>query len=543
MQKKIIKILEKAVYGEHTRVVAKKTTKEIFDVFVPERESFGHYSTNVALRLAKSERRDPLKLAQEFITKIRKNSPAGFFEKIEAAPPGFINFWLSPQTLCAELQKILKEKSKYGSSKVGKGRKIQVEFVSANPTGPLTLANGRGGFLGDVISNVLDKTGHKVEREYYVNDTGNQILTFGKSILALAGLILSEEHFYKGEYLKEWAENHKSLITKHKTKPLVLGQIAARDFLKAIKNVLKKKARIRFDRWTSEEQHIRKKKLERKALAMIERKGLAYEKDGAIWFKTTEFRDDKDRVLIKRDGSPTYILPDAGHYLETRLRGFGGKVLILGPDHYGYIKRIQAAAQVVGLKNLQILITQALRLVSGGKEIKMSKRRGEFVSFEELVREVGSDASRFFMLMVAPETHMDFDLKLAKERSLKNPVYYSQYALVRAASILRKISKKKIILKTPELARLLKNSEDIILMVKLARFPEIIETAAKTYRVHELTRYAGELAAAFHNFYEKERVLGEEEMLAEARAELVLATAIVLKTLFDILGISAPRKM
>ena len=554
MQAKIRKILKEAVYGGHPRIVAKKTTKEIFDVFVPERESFGHYSTNVALRLAKSERRDPLKLAQEFVTKIRKNSPAGFFEKIETVPPGFINFWLSPQTLCAELQKILKEKSKCGSSKIGKGKKIQVEFVSANPTGPLTLANGRGGFLGDVISNVLEKTGYKVEREYYVNDTGNQILTFGKSILALAGLIPFEEHFYKGEYLKGWANEHKRFVVKYTTNPLLLGQIAAGDFLKAIKNVLEKKARIRFNRWTSEEADIRSKKFTSKTLAIFERKKLAYKKDGAIWLKTTAFGDDKDRVLITKDGFPTYFLSDAGHYLETKKRGFNGKILILGPDHYGYVKRIQAAAQIVGLKNSEVLITQAIRLIRDGKEIKMSKRRGEFVSFEELVEEVGRDASRFFMLAVAPETHMDFDLKLAKEQSMKNPVYYAQYAYVRAASILKKIKNKNPRLRqgfggqakikiTDKNLKLLNTPADVRLMVKIARLPEIIEETARTYRVHEITRYATELAAAFHNFYEKERVLGEEEILAEARAELVLATAIVLKNLFDILGISVPHKM
>jgi arginyl-tRNA synthetase len=270
---------------------------------------------------------------------------------------------------------------------------------------------------------------------------------------------------------------------------------------------------------------------------------LAYEKDGAIWFKTTAFGDDKDRVLITKDGFPTYFLSDAGHYLETKKRGFNGKILILGPDHHGYVKRIQAAAKIVGLKNSEVLITQAIRLIRDGKEIKMSKRRGKFISFEELIEEAGRDASRFFMLAVAPETHLDFDLKLAKERSLKNPVYYVQYAYVRAASILRKIIDKKKSLKIAELTELLNSPEDIVLMAKISRFPEIIETTARTYRAHELTHYAGELAAAFHDFYEKERVIGEEKMLTAARKELVLGTAIVLKNLLDILGISAPRKM
>jgi arginyl-tRNA synthetase len=274
VQAKIRKILEEAVGA-----------KIGFDVFVPERKSFGHYSTNVALRLAKSKPPVPLKLAQELIPKIQKHAPAGFFEKIEAAPPGFINFWLSSRPLCAELRKILKEKSEYGSSKIGKGKKIQVEFVSANPTGPLTLANGRGGFLGDVISNVLEKSGYKVEREYYVNDTGNQILTFGKSILAIAGQIPWEENFYKGEYLKDWAKNHRALIKKHITNPLLLGRTAAKDFLKDIKIVLGRKAGIKFDRWTSEQKNIRQKRLEKEALAIIERKSWRTKKTGQYGLK------------------------------------------------------------------------------------------------------------------------------------------------------------------------------------------------------------------------------------------------------------------
>ncbi|OGY98282.1 MAG: arginine--tRNA ligase [Candidatus Liptonbacteria bacterium RIFCSPLOWO2_01_FULL_56_20] len=513
-----------------------------FDVLVPEKSAFGHYATNVALRMAKHERKDPIKLGHELATKIRERAPQGFFARVEVAPPGFINFWLSPHAFALVVGEIVKQKSRYGSSRLGKGKKTQVEYVSANPTGPLTLANGRGGFLGDAIANALKFAGYTVEREYYVNDTGGQIETLGRSILAFAGYVPEEDHFYKGAYLKDWEKKHRAVAKRYAKDPLRLGQRAARDFLGAIKSVLAKEARIRFDRFTSEEGHIHKKGFVKKALALFERKKLAYEKEGAVWLRTTAFGDDKDRVLVTREGSPTYLLADSGHYLETKTRGFHGKINILGPDHYGYVKRIQAAAAIVGLDNSEVIITQAVRLVRNGKEAKMSKRKGEFATFKELIRDVGSDAARFFFLMIAPETHMDFDLALAKEHSMKNPVYYAQYAAVRARAILKKLGKQPV-LSNEKLAALLVTEDDARLMAMLARFPEVLEEATRTRRIHELTRYASDLAATFHNFYEKERVIEEEKDVRAARGTLVSAASIVFTNLFGILGIATPKKM
>jgi len=531
MRKAILRIIKKSI-GKNAPT---------FDVFIPEKDVFGHYSTNAALRLSKGKRKDPIKTARELIPEIESAAPKGFFEKVEAAPPGFINFWLSRQTLQDELKKIAKSGAKYGHSAVGKNKRIQVEFVSANPTGPLTLANGRGGFLGNVLSNLLEFTGHKVEREYYVNDAGGQILTLGKSILAAAGEMPWEESFYKGEYIKKWAAKRKTIVKKHAASPMKLGQLAARDFLVDIKNVLSRKAGIKFDRWTSEEKDVRKKRLPEAVLKMFKSKKLIYEKDGAIWLKTSEFGDDKDRVLLTSDGNATYFLVDAGHYLETKNRGFQGKILILGPDHYGYVKRIQAVAKTVGIKDSQVIITQAILLMRKGKLFKISKRRGEFVTFEGLVDEVGVDAARFFMLSVTPATHMNFDLGLAKEKSMKNPVYYAQYAYVRAKNILNKTreSEKAGFKFLP----LLTSEADSRLIRVLVRFPEVLADAAASREMHRLTQYAGELAAAFHNFYEKERVLQEEPQLRSARLLLVRASVIVMTNLFKILGISRPDKM
>ncbi len=511
-----------------------------WNITVSEKLDFGHFATTLPLRLAKTEKRAPLEAAAKLKETIAQELMPGLFSRVEFAPPGFINFWLAPGALQKELSIINKEKAKYGRS-AAKKEKIQLEYVSANPTGPLTLANGRGGFFGDTLANALISQGYKVEREYYVNDTGNQIVVLGKSVLAAAGLIPIEENFYKAAYVAGWAKAHKALIKKHIADPHALGRLAAADFLKDIKHVLGAKAGIKFDRWTSEYGHIHQKGLVEKALAALKKSGEVYKEEGAVWLRTTSFGDDKDRVLITTDGFPTYLLADAGHYLETKMRGFDRKINILGPDHHGYVKRIQAAAQILGLKKSEVLVTQAIRLIRRGEEVKMSKRKGEFIAFEELVDEVGLDAARFFMLMVALDTHMDFDLELAKERSLKNPVYYVQYSYVRAMSIIKKAQIKGGV--KPQEFVLLTGPDAIALIFKLTQFPDILERASQDFGVHRLTHYAIELSRAFHAFYERERIIGAEPKLARARGALVAATAVVLKNLFDLLGISAPQKM
>ncbi|MEK7506350.1 MAG: arginine--tRNA ligase [Patescibacteria group bacterium] len=509
------------------------------DLRVPDENQDAHYATSVAFRLGKEQDKNPREAAEEIILKLLKIAPPELFDRVEVAGPGFINFWLSQKTLNAELGKILKENKKYGTSNNIKDN-IQLEFISANPTGPLTLANGRGGFLGDVLGNILKAAGAKVEKEYYVNDTGNQVFTFGKSLLAARGIIKDEENFYKGGYVAEWAKKNAKFVTKMKSKPMELGERAAKDLLKKIKADIGKKAKIKFDRYTSEKK-IHQLKLPEKILQIFGKGGWTYEQDGALWLKTTPFGDDKDRVLItSKDNLPTYLLADAGHYLETKKRGFDTKINILGPDHYGYVKRIQAVAKILKFKKSEVLITQAIRLMRDGQEFKMSKRKGEFVTFEDLVTEVGADVARFFFLMIAPETHMDFDMNLAKERSNKNPVFYLQYAYVRANNVLRKAKnyKSKVISH-----KLLNTEADVKLIRSLAQFPDIITDTAKDYQVHHITRYALDLAHDFHNFYEKERVLGEPKDIAAARYDLIKAAASVFENLFGILGITKPKKM
>lgn len=527
MLREITDVIQKAVGGECE-----------CSVEIPENSALGHYATNAAFRLAATRKRPPLEIAKELATRISAEDKSGFFERVEVAPPGFINFWLSRKTLFAELRGILKSGAKYGNSRIGAGRKIQLEFVSANPTGPLTLANGRGGFLGDALSAVLSGAGFKVEREYYVNDTGNQILVLGKSLLAAGRLAPDEPHFYKGSYIGAWAKRNKSFLKKSADNPFRVGQKAAKDFLSFIKKTLEKGG-VRFDRWTSEENHIHKKGYVKKALEIFKKSGFVYEKDGALWLKTTSFGDDKDRVLVTKDGFTTYFLGDAGHYLETKKRGFSKKINILGPDHYGYVRRIQAAAKIVGLEDSVVLITQAVRLMRGGKEVKMSKRSGQFVTFEELLEEVNVDAARFFFLMHAPEAHMDFNLDLAKEKSLKNPVYYVQYAYVRTKSILRKAGSIK---RRPALG-LLNSESEAELIRKLIQLPDVILKTAEDYRAHRLPEYALAVARALHNFYEKERVIGEDKDTTSARLALVSATRSVLERVLRLMGAGLPDKM
>lgn len=516
---------------EIKKLIARTASAEIdIEVMASEKEEFGHYSTNAAFRIAPIIKKAPLEIAKELAVKL---SGEKLFSKVEAVAPGFINFWIAPQALQDELKEILTKRK--ARSEKRKGLKINLEFVSANPTGPLTMANGRGGFYGTALANVLEKTGYKVTREFYVNDAGNQVRLLGESILAELGKAAPAESHYKGEYVKQLA---KSLKRKAKSKNAeLLGKEAAKILLREIKASLKK-AGIEHDQWFSEDTNLHKKKELQKTLEFLKKKGAVEIKAGATWLG--------DGVLIKSDGTPTYFLADlAYHYDKFFKRKFDLAIDIWGADHHGYAQRMKKGVGALGVdpSRLKILITQLVRLVSGGKEVRMSKRKGEFVTMDDLLEEVGADAARFFFLMHSLDTHMDFDLDLAKERSQKNPVYYSQYAFVRAQNILRKSKLQNPNYKSADLS-LLKSDPEIKLMLELMKLPDVIVQTANDYQVHRLTKYATEIAKALHNFYEKERVIGIEDVkLEQARLALVAATKIVLENLFDILGISKPKKM
>jgi arginyl-tRNA synthetase len=518
---KIFEVLKKVENGEGK-----------FLVDVPDKNvTTADFFTNLAFLLAKKNKRNPKDEADIILESLKEDTLFGNLENKN----GFINIWVSDSYLRGELKKIINLKSNYFVLGKKKG-KIQVEYVSANPTGPLTLANGRGGFFGDVLSNVLELAGWEVEREYYVNDTGNQILTLGKSALAHLGVIPWEDEFYKGEYIKNWAKENEKVILKFKNDPLLVGEKAASYFLKDIKCVLEKKAGIKFDRYTSE-RSLHKKGWVKKALDILKKSGFVFEKDGALWLKTTAFGDDKDRVLVTQEGKPTYFLADAGHYLETFKRGFKNKINVLGPDHYGYVKRIQAASKIFGFKNSEVLITQAILIKKEGEIVRMSKRKGEFVTFEELVDEVGKDVARFMFLNQALNSHIDFDLELAKERSARNPLFYVEYAYVRAWHILKKANYKET--KAVNIKTL--NALERKLLFLMVNTLSILNDISKNYEVHKLLKHALDLASSFHNFYEKEKVINDPR--EKEKLTLLYSFIITMENIFKILGIKPPKKM
>lgn len=496
----------------------------------PKDEQFGEYTTNVSLALAKLAKKNPFEIAE--LLKEKLIFPE--FEKVQVVAPGYINFYLSQKEISSVVERILNEGEKYGASTVGQGVKVNNEFISANPTGPLTVGNGRGGFYADALAHVLRKVGYEVANEYYVNDAGAQVMKLGHSVLKDA------EAVYGGDYIEELHEKFASIGDVRAT-----GEAAARYVLnEMIKKSVAEKMQIHFDVWTSEKKIVEDGYVD-KALAMLKEKNLTFEQDGALWLRTTDFGDDKDRVLVKSDGSKTYFASDAGYIVDKMERGFSLCIETWGADHHGYISRFQAVAQALGFdtRNLRFLIVQLVKVVKDGVEVRMSKRAGNVVTIDELIETVGHDVARFFFLMYAPETHMNFDLGLAGERSQKNPVYYVQYAHARLCSILRKAEEDGIAVAGGDLT-LLTHAKERELTRELLFFPELVETVAQDFSVHKLPQYALKLADKFHSFYDACRVIDVEEVeLTQARLQLVRATKVVLAETLALMGIGAPEKM
>jgi len=533
LRDEIVGLIEKSI-----QVLQKQSVFPIFvipeiNVDYPKDKRHGDYSTNVALILAKIVGKNPAEVAENLKSQI-SSLKSDFFEKIEIVN-GFINFFISKEYLQKQIKEILKQKEKYGNLATGKGRKVNVEFISANPTGPLTLGNGRGGFCGDVLANVLAKAGYKVVREYYLNDRGVQVAKLGHSVLA------DDQAVYKGAYIDEL---RKKISGKDAEK---VGEQAAKIILEEMIKPTVKKMGINFDVWFSEKSLYAKKEVD-KAINELKRKGLVYKKEGAVWFNSTKFGDDKDRVLVKTDGEKAYFASDAAYLKNKIRRGFDILIMFVGADHYGYVVRMKALAEALGFDkdNLKIMVMQMVRLMKDGQEVKMSKRSGTYVTLDELIDEVGLDVARFFFLTRSTNTHLNFDLNLAKEQSQKNPVFYVQYAYARIHSILAKSNikneKSKIQIKNQNF-KLLKEPSELNLIKQLIRFPEVVEDTAKDYQVQRLPQYATDLATAFHQFYRDCRVISEDKKLSKARLGLILAAKIVLKNTLDLMGISAPEKM
>lgn len=495
----------------------------------PTEESFGDYTTNIALIAAKSAGMNPRALAECIVKELALPEIA----KTEIAGPGHINFYLSDAAYSESLAHISKEGGRYGNSMQGDGEKVNNEFISANPTGPLHLGNGRGGFYSDSLARVMKKAGYDVTNEYYVNDAGEQVMKLGHSVRK------DSEAVYGGEYIDRLAER-----LKDESDVRTAGEKGAVIVLEEmIKPIVQDTMRVHFDVWTSEKKLIEDGYVE-KALEILKEKKLTFEQDGALWLRTTEFGDDKDRVLVKGDGSKTYFASDAGYILNKMERGFTMLIETWGADHHGYINRFRAVARALGFTGeIHFLIVQLVKLVKDGVEVRMSKRAGNVVAIDELIEKVGHDVVRFFFLMYSPDTHMNFDLGLAEERSEKNPVYYVQYAFARLASIERKAAEMGLAVSIENL-NLLTHPKERLLMRELMAFPELVERMASEKTVHQLPQYAVRLADRLHSFYADCKVLDETNAeLSGARLALIGATKTVLAEALRLMGVSAPEKM
>ncbi len=509
-----------------------------FDVLTPPDDKMGDYSTNLAFVLAKKNKTNPKDIGEKIIEEFLNNKEFGKkFSKIQLVPPGFINFYLSESYLRTSLLQIVKEGERFGDSESGKGIKINLEFVSANPTGPLTVGNARAGSFGDTLGNILKKAGYKVTKEYYVNDVGNQVNKLTESTKLRMKELRGEKiefgpDLYQGEYIKEIAQE----FLEKKISENEVGECAIKIMTDRAR-VSTQNMGVEFDEWFFEST-LHKSGEVKEALSELESKGFVTEEDGAKWLKINE---DQKAVLVKSDGSTTYLANDIAYTKNKFERGFTSAINIWGADHHGDVIRLKTGVSALGYDpdRLEILLHQLVSIKEGGELQKMSKRAGRFVLLDELLSEVGKDAIRFFFLTRDLNTHMEFDVDLAKKQSKENPVFYIQYALARLNSVFAKAGK----VLSGNIERI-KEEEEMRLLKDIVKFPEVVEDISQNYQVHHLAQYALNLAGDFHKFYEKHHVIQENDVELQS-ARLLLARGVhnVLKICLELMGLSAPEKM
>lgn len=518
----------------------------------PRDKTNGDYATNIAMQLTKIAKMPPRAIADAILENLdTSNTP---IEKIEIAGPGFMNISLRKDYLADVIKAVIEQGANYGKSQAGANEKIQVEFVSANPTGDLHLGHARGASVGDSLCNVLDFAGYQVSREYYINDAGNQINNLALSLEvryneALGKVMEMPEDGYRGQDIVDIASE---LVAEHGDALLAKTEKERFDFLRAhgLKIELAKLQqdladfRVNFDSWYSETSLYDGGKIE-VALNKLKANGHVFDEEGATWFRSTTFGDDKDRVLIKNDGSFTYLTPDIAYHDDKISRGYDQLINIWGADHHGYIPRMKAAIQALGYDRdtLEVMVIQMVQLYKDGEKMKMSKRTGKAVTMRELVEEVGLDAVRYFFAMRSGDSHMDFDLDLAVSQSNENPVYYAQYAHARISSILRQAEEQGFTASTDNL-NLLQAEKEIDVLKKVGDFPQVVADAAKNRSPHRVANYIQEVAATFHSFYNAEKVLDpSNEDMTRARIALITAVRTTIANALRLIGVSAPEKM
>ncbi len=528
------------------------------EIETPKHDGQGDFSTNVAMVSARHQKMAPRKIAETIVNSMPPAESGGLVEKVEIAGPGFINFFLSAKAWHPVIDQILTEDTQFGASDMGQGERVQVEFVSANPTGPLHVGHGRGAAVGDSVGNILSFAGFDVQKEYYINDSGRQIRTLGTSVwLRLCEMqgraVDFPDDCYQGDYIKDLAQKvlddrGDALLDMEEADALqVCAKFAAAKILTGIRSDLEGFG-VNFDNWFSEQSLYDTGRVQA-AIKDFKAKDLIYEEDGALWFRTEDFGDEKNRVVVRNNGLTTYFASDIAYHDEKYERGFDRVIDVWGADHHGYIKRIDAAVVATGRKSEQfdVILVQLVNLLRGGKPVQMSTRAGEFVTLKDIVDEVGQDAARFMFLSRSYDSGLDFDLELAKQKNSDNPVYYVQYVHARITGILLKAKEQGLIeaiefVQGKHLDRLMED-EELNLIKNLAGFQEQVEKSARTLHPHVIFTYMMSLASAFHGYYNKHKVITEDVELSGARLSLVLSVKKVIRNGLDLLGVSAPERM
>jgi arginyl-tRNA synthetase len=554
MKQKIKDLIKKAVQIAHEKGALPSADIPEAEVEEPKADSHGDFSTNIAMVTASIQKMPPRKIAEAIVAHLP--DAQSIIEKTEIAGPGFINFFVKPSAWHPVLRQIHEADTAYGATDIGKGQKFQVEFVSSNPTGPLHVGHGRGAAVGDAVANILAFCGYGVQKEYYINDSGRQIQTLGRSVFLryqeLCGRkVKFPAECYQGAYIVDLAAEIKSqqdealLNLAEDDAMMQCARFAAGKILEGMRDDLKLFG-VQFDCWFSEQSLYDSGRVDQ-MIEQFRQKGIIYEKEGALWFKTSDFGDEKDRVVVKKNGETTYFASDIAYHQDKYERGFERVVDVWGADHHGYIPRMKAAIEASGYGRDQfdVILVQLVNLLRGGEPVAMSTRAGEFETLKDVINEVGRDAARFIFLTRHSDSTLDFDLEVAKQKTNDNPVYYVQYVHARISSIVRKAHERGTgeSYWDDEAAARLAAAEEIELIKALARFPDMLAGSAKHMEPHRVTYYLMELASAFHTYYNKHRVLADDALLRRGRLLLVLAVQKVIRNGLTLLGVSAPDKM
>ena len=558
MKEKIKALILRSAGKAHESGVLPSAEFPPVEAEAPKIPAHGDFSTNMAMVMAATQKMAPRKIAEAIVAHL--SDTEGILAKTEIAGPGFINFFVRPEAWHPVLEAIHEADGRYGAVDIGKGRKVQVEFVSANPTGPLHVGHGRGAAVGDSVANILAFCGYDVEREYYINDSGRQIQTLGRSVFLRYKAIVGEAvdfpgEYYQGGYIVDLARQ----IHSDKGDSLKDGdeagavdycaRFAARAILDGIRRDLDAFG-VRFDRWYSEQTLYDSGRVDR-TIADFKNSGLIYEKDGALWFKTSGYGDEKDRVVVRANGLTTYFASDIAYHQDKYERGMSRVIDVWGADHHGYIPRMTAAIEASGMTRDQfdVILVQLVNLLRGGEPVAMSSRAGQFETLKDVVDEVGADAARFIFLTRHYESKLDFDLELAKKKSNDNPVFYVQYVHARISSILAKGAElgvgeaHKIPGQAPGITAVLTAPEEINLIKLMERYPEVVESSCRLMEPHRITYYLMELAASFHAYYNKHRVLTDDAAVTGGRLRLVMAIKKIIRNGLTLLGVSSPETM